>query len=101
MQGDLTYKALKDEFRLTYDSDEWGHVMHWWFTVADELYWNRRPAVWLPEDWQFRPSPIGPVNDPDDYATGCVTETETDDLLRFGHLLHRYAAKLKQAGKDY
>ncbi|KPK72274.1 MAG: hypothetical protein AMJ84_04625 [Acidithiobacillales bacterium SM23_46] len=59
----LNYDDLRTEFRLGDDYDPWGHCMHWLFTIADHLYWTEGET---PEAWQFRPSPIGPQNDPDD-----------------------------------
>lgn len=95
----MTYNEAKSEYRLFFDGDHWGHVMHWWFTVADEIYHCRDFPV--PAEWEFKPSPLGPINDPEDYATNVVTEMSDSDLLRFGQLLHRYASVLKQAGVDY
>ena len=96
----LTYRQLISEFRCDDSQDSWGTVMHWWFTVADELNFNR-PALTVPESWRFRPSPLGPQNEPGDYAANAVAESSDDALARFGALLNRYAGFLKRRGKDY
>ena len=95
----LTLADLRSEFRLTYDGgDAWGHVMHWWFTIADDLYFRGVP---LPPDWEFRPSPMGRANDPDDYAAGMMQFISDHDALAFGKTLARYARKLEKAGRSY
>jgi len=96
----LTYNDLKAEFKLSSDGDEWGNVMQWWFTVADEIYFNR-DTIEVPESWEFRPSPLGPSNEPDDYPTYIVADAKADDLLRFGKLMDRYAGALRHADHDY
>ena len=95
----FTYANAKAEFRLTSDGDDWGNVLGWWFHVADEIYWNRDFPV--PEEWEFRASPIGPQNEPDEYETEVVRNMSDDDLAHFGAVLNRYARFLKHCGKDY
>jgi hypothetical protein len=90
---------IKQEYRLTYCGDKWGHTMSWLFHIADELYHHRETPV--PDDWGFRPSPLGPSNDPDSYETECVAEATDEELVRFGNVLNRYAGLLKRAGRDY
>ena len=92
--------ALKADFRLMSDGDDWGNLKHWWFTIADEIYFNR-PGLTVPASWRFRPSILGETNDPDDYVTTAVREATDDNLMRFGLLLDRYARFLIRAGKDY
>lgn len=95
-----TYKDAMGEFRLMFDSgDAWGSAMNMWFAIADEVYFNRDMEV--PTEWNFKPSPIGPANDPDDYATEIVTNMSDDALSRFGAVMHRYVGVLKHAGVDY
>lgn len=97
----MTYENLKSEFRLfDCDGNSWGEVMHWWFVIADEIYFHR-DTIEVPGDWQFRPSPLGESNSPDDYAVASVRETPNDELIRFGALIHRYAGALLHAGRDY
>lgn len=93
----LEAHRLLEDFRLFFD-EPWGSTMHWWFTIADELY--HREAL-TPAHWQFKPSPIGSVNDPDDAATQAVMATGSDALVFAGNVLHRYAQVLKRAGVDY
>jgi hypothetical protein len=94
----LNYDDLRTEFRLGDDYDPWGHCMHWLFTIADHLYWNEGET---PAEWQFRPSPIGPQNDPDDYVTEIVSAADTAALIDFGNVLNRYAALMRAADMDY
>jgi len=90
---------LKQEMRLTHDGDAWGNTMGWWFAVADEL--NTRDPALVPAHWEFRPSPLGPSNDPDAYETYVVEEAPTKALIAFGNILTRYAQRLRRAGLDY
>lgn len=99
--GPATYADLKADFRIDLRSDPWGHTLHHWFMVADEIYF-RRPRLCVPADWQFRPSPLGPNSD-DDGDPFSETLRAADDaaVLRFGNLLSRYADRLRHAGKSY
>ncbi len=92
------YAHLKSEYRLCNCGDSWGDAMHWSFTVADELYSREG---FTPEHWKYKPSILGPSNDPDNYATQQVIEVGTDTLIMFGELLHRYCRLLRHLGKDY
>jgi len=94
----LTKTQLRQEYRLTACSDPWGDAMHWLFTIADHLHFNENGT---PDAWQYRPSPLGPTNDPDDYVTGLCAETDAETLTDFGNVLSRYAEKLRLAGLDY
>lgn len=96
--GTFTYKDAMAEFRLC-STEPWGDAMHWWFTIADELYF-RDPSL-VPEHWKYRPSPLGPTNDDDDYATGIVKGMSDAELLRLGATMDRYARIIKRAGRDY
>lgn len=96
----MTYADLKANFNLSFDGDDaWGSVMSWWFTVADEIHFNRGFDV--PASWRFRPSPCGPSNDPEAFETEAVQAASDEALQRFGAVLDRYATKLKRAGRDY
>ncbi len=90
---------LKLEFRFANDGDDWGHVQHWLFSIADEIYFNRDFPV--PDDWGFRPSPLGPANDDDDYVTQCVRDADDKSLLKFGKILNRAARLLAAKNCDY
>lgn len=98
---DLTTKDLIAEYRLTHCGDNWGNCMEWWFAIADEIYWNRAPHLRVPDNWQFRPSPLGPQNEPESYTTEIVQSATDSALEEFGAMLHRYAAILKKRGEDY
>lgn len=95
----MDLQDLKFEFRLTNDGDDWGHVMRWLFAIADEIYFNRDFPV--PADWGFRPSPLGPSNDDDDYTTQCVREADDASLLMFGKMMNRAANILAAMNCDY
>ena len=95
-----TYKQLISEFRCDDCDDPWGTVMHWWFTVADEIHF-KRPKLNIPVNWRFRPSPLGSQNEPDDYAAVAVAQASDAALDRFGAVLNRYAGFLKRRGRDY
>ena len=96
----LDYSDLVFEFWTDLGSDVWGETMHWWFVVADEIYFNR-PAMHVPDEWRFRPSPLGPSNEPGDLAADVVHDAGDEALARFGAFVHRYAQRLKAAGADY
>jgi hypothetical protein len=94
------YAQIKSEFKIMFDpGDPWGSTMGWWFAIADSLTFIH--GVETPSDWQFRPSPLGPSNDPDAYETEIVDKSDPDDLIRFGNVLTRYAHCLKRAGMSY
>jgi hypothetical protein len=96
----LSYEDMKDELRLFGDDgDPWGTVMSWWFAIADEIYFNRDFDA--PTEWQFKPSPIGPSNEPDSYETEVVEQATDDALQKFGALMHRAAQLLKHMNRDY
>jgi hypothetical protein len=95
----MNLQGLKAEFRLTYDGDDWGHVTHWLFSIADEIYFNRDFSV--PAEWKFRPSPLGPSNDDDDYTTQCVREADDASLLMFGKMMNRATRLLTAQNCNY
>lgn len=95
-----TYDDLRAEFRVCHSGDLWGCCMSWWFTVADEIYWNR-DGIEVPDAWQFKPGADGPCNEPGELETEMVEGATDDALIRFGHLLDRYASALKHAGRSY
>lgn len=69
--------------------------------MQDRAFYFNREDLEVPNEWQFRPSPMGSANEEDDYATVVVREADDKSLMRFGKLLNRYAAILKKAGQDY
>lgn len=94
-----TYETLKETFGVAQGPDLWAETKHWWFVIADEIYWNRDFEV--PEEWQFEPSPLGPQNEEDDFVTHVVQEASDEDLMDFGALIHRYARLLDYMGLSY
>lgn len=96
-----TFSNLEFDFRTYVDgtADMHADVSHWWFTIADEAWHNRRCQI--PYNWGFHPSPLGPVNDPEDMATAAALAATDQELMRFGEVLHRYAGRLRRAGMAY
>jgi len=95
----MNLKDIKNEYALTCCGDSWGTAMQWFFTIADELYFEREITV--PSEWEFRPSPLGPSNDDDDLTTQMVRGYDDETLVAFGNILNRYVRFLKRAGKYY
>lgn len=95
----MSMNNLNQEFRVTGCHDSWGNVMAWWFSIADHLTFNS--DLYVPDSWEYRPSPLGPSNDPDDYVTNVLNETDDNLLLKFGNILERYARNLERHGKNY
>lgn len=93
-------QSLIGAYRLTNDGDAWGSCMKWWFTIADEIYFNR-DNLSVPDDWQFRPSPLGPSNEEGDYEADECKAASDEDLMAMGGLMHRLAGILKAKGLDY
>ena len=98
--GALTFEQVKSEWRIAATGDDWGDAMSAWFVIADEIYFNRS-RLDVPDEWRFRPSPLGESNDPDDFVVGVVRLADDDVLMRFGQLMNRYCRLLKHLGKDY
>lgn len=96
----MTFADLKNEFRLMDDGDSWGSVMAWWFDIAEEIYFNR-DDLYVPDEWSFTPSLLGPCSDPNDWIPVVLKDVDDPVLLQFGKLMFRYAQVLKHAGKDY
>lgn len=90
---------MKTEFKLTGDGDRWGNTMNWLFNIADEIYFNRNFEV--PVEWEFKPSCLGPSNDPEDWVQQIVISSNDVELLHWGKVLNRYADLLRKHGKDY
>ena len=96
----MNFNDLKSDFRMTSDGDNWGNCLSWWFTIADEIYFNRE-NLRVPESWRFKPSMCGPSNEANRWETIAVLEADDVSLMKFGHLISRYASLLKHLGKDY
>lgn len=94
----LSYNDLKAEFKMFADGDLWGQTMNWWFSLAATLVFDR--GADCPSEWQYR-APAGDDRSEDDYAVDILKQAATDDLLKFGQLLSRYANFLARAGLSY
>jgi len=99
------YKLLMAEFKMGDFHDAWGTTMEWWFAVAENLYHN---GMELPAEWEYHDSPMHANGyEPEGYAEEFIDEEfdngtiDGDDLMRFGMVLAKYAAVLKENGKDY
>lgn len=92
----LGFQDLKSEFNMAFDGDAWGNTMVWWFTVAGEMFTRGKR---IPDEWNYRPGVC--AKEFGRWETEVCEEATDEALLQFGKLLYRYAARLKQAGKDY
>ncbi len=90
---------LKNEFKLTNDGDNWGHVMQWLFAIADYLTFETNECV--PDEWQFKPSPFGA--DEESYVFQALKEMALhgDEVLQFGKVLIRVRDILESKGESY
>ena len=90
---------LKNEFKLTNDGDNWGHVMQWLFAIADYLTFETDECV--PDEWQFKPSPFGA--DEENYVFQALKEMALhgDEVLQFGKVLIRVRNILESKGESY
>lgn len=96
----MNFNDLKCEFRLTADGDDWGNCINWWFTIADEIHFNRENLC-VPASWKFKSSSLGSSNDPDAMETSAVVAADDESLMKLGALIDRYARLLRHLGKDY
>ena len=93
-----TYADIKAEYRCQADlGDPWGSAMQWFFAVADSVVFYH--DLDAPQEWMFRPSPMGADDESDQYQF--LKECEPCAVLRFGNLLNRYCDKLELAGENY
>jgi hypothetical protein len=93
-------KDLKTEWQLNYDKgDAWGSCMGWLFAVCDYLTFQTDESV--PDDWHFRPSPLGADIFSDNYKKLLELNVPSEDVLHFGSLLVRFSELLKRKGLDY
>jgi len=91
---------IKYEYALYCDpGDRWGSAMVAFFDVAEELY---RRAEYVPDEWRFSPGAAGPP-DPEIEPPGfdIVLESDSDALVAFGNILHRYTRQLDYLGESY
>ena len=90
---------LKNEFKLTNDGDNWGHVMQWLFAIADYLTYETDECV--PDEWQFKPSPFGADDESHVFQALKEMELPSDDVLQFGKVLIRVRDILESKGESY
>lgn len=97
----IDLSEFKHELRMhDIKYDPWGTAMSFWFQLCDYLHFLRRTDV--PDEWQYRPSPLGcdiDENDMEQYLNW--EEYTTAQLIDMGNFLCRYTNFLKRAGKDY
>lgn len=100
--GDATLKLadLMAAYKLSRSGDQWGDCMGWLFRIADSLTFHHEVEV--PEEWSFRPSPMGRADDPaEDYEAATCDAADPDELVRFGRVLWRLREMLIKAGANY
>ena len=90
---------LKNEFKLTNDGDNWGHVMQQLFAIADYLTYETDECV--PDEWQFKPSPFGADDESHVFQALKEMELPSDDVLQFGKVLIRVRDILESKGESY
>jgi len=92
-------KDLKTHFQLSNDGDQWGNCMQWLFAVCDYITFEKDECV--PDEWQFKPSPLGADEDDFNYQTLKELNITSKDALHFGNLLVRLRDLLQRKGLDY
>lgn len=102
------YMEMRAEFAMAFGggTDSYQHTVDWWFAVAELLY--HYYGADLPDDWQFRDSPVHADGDwPEDdgpYADEMLAELAGEnriteaDARTFGEVLTRYARLLRLHG---
>lgn len=89
----MTYQDLKEELRMNdFTNDPWGAAINMQFDIAEELYFNRSE---IPDHWQFSPGAGSEA------STNAYANVETEELIKFGNLLHRVVRATDHAGKSY
>lgn len=95
-----TYKELMAEFRLDFDGyDPWGSTISWLFRLCDSLVFDHNLDA--PPECQFRPSPAGPANEPDEYPGALLPQFDPQAVYKAARVLNRYGNMLRRAGLDY
>ena len=97
----LFFDDLREEFKIDFSMkyDSWGHTMGAFFDLAGEMYHR---GLDIPEDWQYRPSPMsGDIREHDSgFFEPCAMATDSA-LLELGILLHRLCDYLRREGHSY
>lgn len=95
--------TLKNEFKLTNDGDNWGNVMAWLFAIGD--YITFETDDYIPDSWQFRPSPLGANEDCYIFQSlrhlAFEKYVTSADILHFGKVLIRVRDILESKGESY
>ena len=95
--------TLKNEFKLTNDGDDWGNVMAWLFAIGDYITFDT--DEYIPDSWQFKPSPLGANEDCFVYQSlrhfAFEGEITNADVLEFGKILIRVRDILERKGESY
>ena len=95
----MNIKDLKSEYMLTHDSyDAWGSAMGVYFDLCSELY--HRDAD-IPASWDYHPGAASDPREPEGYWFDMLIDADTDTLLHFGRILHRYTSMLDTRGDSY
>ena len=96
-------RVLKNEFKLTNDGDNWGNVMAWLFAIGDYITFETDESV--PDEWQFKPSPMGANEDCFVFQSlrhfASEGEIMSADVLKFGNVLNRVRDILERKGESY
>lgn len=82
------------------DGDSWGWAISWLFAICDTITFERAD-IYVPDEWGFRPSPLGSASADDSWKTEILQQLSNGQLAYVGKMLHRYTAILRKAGKDY
>ena len=77
--------------------DAWGECMGWLFALADWIH-----GKWeVPEEWEFRQSPMGPDRTVYEYKEIASIRPGKRDSLAFGTYLWNIRQVCIAEGKDY
>lgn len=88
------YQNVKAYYREVRDrGDAWGSALNEQFNIAEELH---RRNAYIPEHWEFNPSPIA-VTPPHDFYKDCPAAA----LVEFGNVLERFISFLSTRGHGY
>lgn len=95
----LSLADLKQEFRIDFPLDHWGHTMGALFDVAAELYHRCEGP---PDAWEYQPGAMGgDPREPESAFFEPCRDATTAALKEFGDLLHRLSERLRREGKSY